>query len=55
MPLFVDLEKRDLRLRADNPVVDAGIDLEYKVDFRNNPIPSGATPDMGAYEHKSVQ
>jgi len=53
-PLFVDFEKRDLRLRADSPAVDAGIDLGYNLDFDGNPIPSGSAPDMGAYERQSV-
>jgi len=54
-PLFVDFENRDYRLRADSPAVDAGVDLDYKLDFDNNPIPSGSAPDMGAYERQQEQ
>jgi hypothetical protein len=51
-PLFVDLENHDLRLQADSPAIDAGIDLGYTEDFDNHPIPSGAAPDMGAFEYQ---
>jgi len=52
-PLFVDFKNHDFHLKADSPAIDAGVDLGYKLDFDNNPIPSGATPDMGAYEYQS--
>ena len=49
-PLFVDFKNHDYILSANRPAVDAGADLGYKLDFDNNPIPSGAAPDIGAYE-----
>ena len=52
-PLFVDFKNHDFHLRAGSPAIDAGVDLGYKLDFDNNPIPSGTAPDMGAYEYKS--
>jgi len=51
-PLFVDFKNRDYRLRADSPAVDAGADLDYKLDFDNNPIPASGAPDIGAYERQ---
>jgi hypothetical protein len=49
-PLFVNFRNRDYRLRVDSPAVNAGTDLDYKLDFDNNPIPAGGAPDIGAYE-----
>ena len=49
-PLFMDLENRDLHLRAGSPAVDAGVDVDRKMDFEDNAVPQGAMPDIGAYE-----
>jgi len=49
-PLFVDFSKRDYRLRAQSPALDAGAELGYKLDIEGNAIPAGAAPDIGAYE-----
>jgi len=53
--LFVDLEPRDLRLRADAPAVDAGLTVEgYGFDRAGVPVPTDAA-DVGAYEHHADQ
>ena len=51
-PLFVDYANRNLRLKEGSPAIDAGVDLDYTLDFDNNPLPSGSDPDMGAYEYQ---
>lgn len=40
----------DYKLTLNSPAIDNGILLNYKIDFENNPIPSGNAPDLGAYE-----
>jgi hypothetical protein len=50
--LFIDYASRDLRLKAGSPAIDAGVNLGYKLDFNNNPIPAGKFPDMGACEYQ---
>ena len=49
-PLFVDLARRDFRLQAESPAIDAGLDLGYLLDFINHPLPSGRATDLGAFE-----
>lgn len=53
-PLFRDLERGDFRLRAGSPAIGAGTNLEYKLDFDDQPIPAGNPPDMGAYQFISA-
>lgn len=52
-PLFVDVENNNFHLQPGSPAIDAGFGLGYTRDFDNNPIPSGAVPDIGAYEYQS--
>ncbi|MBC8181517.1 hypothetical protein H8E88_10380 [candidate division KSB1 bacterium] len=49
-PLFMDLENRDLHLRAGSPAIDAGVDVGRKLDFEDNLVPQGGKPDIGAFE-----
>ena len=62
-PRFVDYDTeyarnpggfRDLRLRSNSPAVDAGANLGYTKDHDNNPVPTGAGPDTGAYEQGAL-
>ena len=50
-PLFVDDATANFRLQPASPAIDRGIDLNYVLDFDNQPVFSGAAPDLGAYEH----
>lgn len=50
-PLFVDLNGGDFHLQAGSPAIDAGVDLEYSLDFDDRPVPVGLAPDIGAYEY----
>jgi hypothetical protein len=53
-PEFIDFENKDFRLRPNSPAIDKGADLKYTRDFRNKPVPSGAAPDLGAFEYHST-
>jgi hypothetical protein len=62
-PRFIDYDTeysrnpgsfRDLRLRNNSPAVDAGVNLGYTKDHDNNPVPTGAAPDIGAYEQGAL-
>jgi len=50
-PLFVDVDGGDYHLQAGSPAIDAGTDLGYTSDYDDEPMPNGAAPDMGAFEH----
>jgi len=50
-PLFVDRADDDLRLQSSSPAIDSGADLGHTLDFVGGVVPSGAGPDMGAYEY----
>ncbi len=49
-PQFIDLAAKDLRLKEGSPAINAGTDLDYNLDFDENPVPTGVAPDIGAYE-----
>jgi len=49
-PQLVDVAKRDFRLRAGSPCIDAAGDVGADRDFAGNPVPQAAAPDIGAYE-----
>ena len=51
-PYFVDPARRDFRLKADSPCIDAGTATDRKADFAGTPVPQGAAPDIGAYEYR---
>jgi len=50
-PKFVDYPD-DCRLRLDSPAINAAIGLEYTKDLNNDPVPSGGSPDIGAFEYQ---
>jgi hypothetical protein len=50
-PLFIDFERRNLRLTPGSPAVDAGTKSEVTWDLEGNKIPFGKAPDIGAYEY----
>jgi hypothetical protein len=37
---------------ASSPAIDHGVDLGYTQDFLGKPIPAGAAPDIGPFEHQ---
>jgi hypothetical protein len=53
-PLFEDYQNstvpEDFLISMESPVIDAGLNLGYEVDFNNTKIPQGETPDIGAFE-----
>ncbi len=50
-PGMVDPKKGDFRLKADSPLIDAGVPLsEVTHDRADNPRSCGKGPDIGAYE-----
>ena len=54
-PLFANMAGADFRLQLTSPAIDAGMDLGYKKDFQDTPVPqavSSLIPDIGAYEYK---
>jgi hypothetical protein len=50
-PKFVDRANGDYRLQAGSPAIDAGLNLGYGLDHDDQAVPSGATTDIGAFEH----
>jgi hypothetical protein len=50
-PLFLDFERRDLRLTPGSPAVNAGAKTDMPIDYEGNKIPFGSAPDIGAYEY----
>ncbi|MBN1675323.1 MAG: right-handed parallel beta-helix repeat-containing protein [Kiritimatiellae bacterium] len=53
-PRLADAPNGDFRLQPDSPCIDAGTDTGLKHDFLDYPIPSGAAPDIGAFEFSSA-
>jgi hypothetical protein len=55
-PLFADYQKgsepSDFSIIAKSPARNKGLDLGYKKDFENHPIPQEGAPDIGAFECK---
>jgi hypothetical protein len=49
-PLFVNRSGGNYRLQSTSPAIDTGMNLGHSKDFDGNPVPSGAAPDMGAFE-----
>jgi hypothetical protein len=50
-PLFLDVQGSDFHLRPNSPAIDAGVELGYPLDFDDNAIPRGSSPDIGACEY----
>lgn len=51
-PLFVDPLNGDFHLQGGSPAIDAATDVGLTRDKDGNPIPTGAAPDIGAYEYQ---
>jgi hypothetical protein len=49
-PLFVSLVTPDFRLGPTSPAINAGVSVGLTSDYLGTPVPSGAAPDLGAYE-----
>jgi hypothetical protein len=54
-PMFVTLDTSrigtyDLHLRSSSPAIDAGLNLGYKYDIDSVVLPTGVSPDIGAFE-----
>ena len=50
-PGFVDIDNLNFRLNNTSLAIDAGMDLGYKLDFDDNTVPTGSSPDIGAFEY----
>jgi hypothetical protein len=50
-PLFLDFERRNLRLQPGSPAIDEAFKTNQQLDFKGNKIPFGKAPDIGAYEY----
>jgi hypothetical protein len=53
-PLFADAAGADFHLQDTSPAINAGADLGHSLDFDDRPVPAGAAPDIGAYEHQAA-
>ncbi len=53
-PELVDLEHGNVHLREHSPAIGRGVALGHARDFEDKPVPAGAAPDLGAYQHGSV-
>ena len=49
-PLFVNYKERNLNLLERSPAIDRGEYTAYKSDLKNNKVPYGNGPDLGAFE-----
>ena len=49
---FVDIDNLHFHLNNASPAIDAGVDLGYKLDHENNPVPMGSGPDIGAFDQE---
>lgn len=49
-PLFVNAAGADFHLSSSSPAINSGGTFGYAADLEGTPIPSGSTPDKGAYE-----
>lgn len=47
---FVNATSADFHLQSTSPCIDKGVNLTFTADFDGSPVPSGARPDMGAFE-----
>jgi hypothetical protein len=53
-PLFIDLNKKDYHLNKKSPAIDAGINLNYTIDYDGKKVPRGSAPDIGAYKYDTI-
>lgn len=49
-PKSIDSDPTGFAPKASSPAIDHGVDLGFKQDFLDKPIPAGAAPDIGAFE-----
>jgi hypothetical protein len=49
-PLLTSHSTSDFRLTSTSPCINAGVDVGLTTDYAGNTVPSGGTPDIGAYE-----
>lgn len=47
--MFLDLEKKEFRLRPESPAIKMGAGPGYTLDFDNQPVPE-KTPDADAFQ-----
>ena len=53
-PLFVNLANHDFSLQLNSPAIDIGINLGYRTDLVNQPVPTGDNADIGAFEFQGT-
>ncbi len=53
-PLFENILAGNFHLNYNSPAIDAGTNLGYLLDFENNAVPNGISPDIGAYEYQGT-
>jgi len=54
-PLFINTENNDFHLQSSSPAINAGIFLGYPLDFDAHTVPTGSSPDIGAFEFQGKQ
>ena len=52
-PLFTSAGNGIFTLTSESPAIDAGTNVGLTEDFAGNSVPSGVSPDIGAYEYLS--
>ncbi len=52
--LFMDEARRDFRLQARSPCIDAGLSIGLVNDLEGEAVPQGQQVDIGAFEYKSI-
>jgi hypothetical protein len=58
-PLFINLtgtfsKASDFALQSNSPAINRGVDLGIQSDYSNEPVPYGASPDIGAFEFHAI-
>jgi len=54
-PKFEDAANGNYALLATSPAINVALDLGYTMDYLGQTVPSGAKPDMGAFEYVSTE
>lgn len=50
-PEFIDFDNQDFTLALDSPCINKGEDVGLIRDYAGNVVPTGDSPDIGAYEY----
>ncbi|MBI4788607.1 MAG: hemolysin-type calcium-binding region [Chloroflexi bacterium] len=50
-PLFVNVSGGNYRLQSASPAINSGVYLGYVIDYEQNSVPQGGSPDIGAFEY----